>query len=119
MWRNRDICSSATWPAGPARRIGATERQYGFGNVHDTLVKYDELIQIWAAIGLTAFGAPVSVDSTDSFGGTHLLTTAVPGNGDSDLLSPEHGSTVLDLATPMTADGQPVFDPVWAYMCFR
>lgn len=107
----------ASWTA--RTNLTPTERQYGFGNVHDTLVKYDELIQIWAAIGLTAFGAPVSVDSTDSFGGTHLLTTAVPGNGDSDLLSPEHGSTVLDLATPMTADGQPVFDPVWAYMCFR
>ncbi|MBI3156613.1 MAG: hypothetical protein HYZ20_14550 [Burkholderiales bacterium] len=106
----------ATWTL--RANLTPASRQYAFGNIGDALVPYDELSQIWSAMGLAAWGGPVSVDSiAPPFGGSHMLTTAVPGNG--NMPSPEHGSTVRDAATPMDASGRPAFDPVWAYMCFR
>lgn len=107
-------------PASWTQRVNLTaaSRQYGFGNVRDTLVPYDQLSEIWAAMGLTAWGSPVSVDSNvPPFGDSHVLTTAAPGVG--NMPSPEHGSTVRDAATPRDSSGRPVFDPVWAYMCLR
>lgn len=97
--------------------VTPTSSQYAFGNVNDTLVQYSELSVIWQSMGLPALGAAVSVDATTSYGGTHLLTTAVPGTGNST--SPTHGSTVRDEPTPKNSSGAPIFDPVWAYLCFQ
>ena len=105
----------ASWVTMP--NVTPASRQYGFGNINDTLVPYDKMLPIWQGLGLGAFGVPVSVDSNGSYNGSHMLTTAVPGNGGQ--MSPTHGSTALDLATPLTASGIPVFDSVWTYACFQ
>jgi len=87
-------------------------KQYGFVSVSDNLVPASDLAQIWPAMGLA--GAMTSVDG-GSYAGAHLLTTnATPVGG----LNPYHGVTVIDAATPMSGS-VPVFDPVWAYMCFQ
>ncbi len=127
MHRAVYFSSPADWKAGaPAEWMSAepnvtpAAQQYAFGNVDDTLVPFGELRLNWAALGLTAFGAPSSVDgnNTGPFGPTHLLTTSVPGNN-GGAASPTHGSTAVDVATPLDAAGNPVFDPVWAYLCFE
>jgi hypothetical protein len=108
----------AQWMAGQPN-VTAAAQQYGFGNVGDTLVPYGELRVNWSALGLTAFGQPVAIDgaTTASFASSHLLVTAVAGNSGGSV-SPPHGSTVLDAATPLDPDGTPTFDAAWAYLCF-
>jgi hypothetical protein len=103
-----------------ANRTPASQ-QFGFGNVRDTLVPYTQLQRNWAALGLTSLGSPTSVDgqSVGSLGSTHLLTTSVDGETNGAVFSPTHGSTVIDAATPLTAQGTPLFDAVWGYLCFQ
>jgi hypothetical protein len=109
----------AAWMSGEPN-VTPASRQYAFGNVDDTLVAYGELRLNWAALGLTAFGAPASVDAATAgpFAANHLLVTANPGRS-GVAASPTHGSTVLDAATPLDAAGAPVFDAVWGYLCFQ
>jgi hypothetical protein len=108
----------ADWMSAEPNVTPASE-QFAFGNVSDSLVPYDEVRVNWAALGLTAFGAAASVDGNVSgpFGSTHLLITSNPGVS-GGAISPSHGSTVLDVATPRDASGGALFDPVWAYLCF-
>lgn len=113
-WSSR-ANAPASWTTFPS--LTPTAAQFGFGNVDDTLVAYPKLTAIWQAMGLTALGAAVSVDKNTTYSGSHLLITSVPGSG--NIISPTHGSTVLDTATPKDANGNPVFDSAWAYLCFQ
>jgi len=103
----------AGWEAYPNATPAAS--QYGFTNTLDTLVPWAQLQPIWASMGLDAFGAAVSVDAAAApYGNAHMLTTTTSLAGSTGL----HSLTVADFATPMV-DGQPLFDPVWGYACFR
>ncbi len=100
---------------------GATDgsRQYGFTHVQDATVPSAHLTVTWSALGLGAFGAPVSVDNVNApYGNSHqLATNAVPHHNGGGAL-PYHAATVLDAATPLTGTDTPLYAPVWIYLCF-
>lgn len=99
--------------------VTPANRQFGFTHLRDPLVPYSELSAIWRNLGLNDLGIAVSADALAApFANSHTLTTnATPKTGGISV-SPLHGSTVLDAATPSAADGTPLFAPVWAYLCF-
>lgn len=107
----------APWLSLP--NVTAASRQYGFTHTGDELAPYALVTASWGRIGLSAFGAAVSVDTVAAdYGGSHeLLTSALP-NPASPTASPRHGSTVVDVSTPLTIAGEPVFRPVWVYLAF-
>jgi hypothetical protein len=108
---------AASWTSEPS--ITPTDRQYGFTHLRDNRVPYASLSRDWAKMGLQAFGSAVSVDGQSSpYGNSHQLTTdAEPKLSGSS--NPYHGATVIDTATPTAADGTPIYEPVWTYMCFQ
>ena len=113
--RQTDSSPAAPWLLGAHQTPSAA--YFSFGHAKDENNNWD--LQ-WKALGLgmSAFGAPANVDgATPPYGGAHLLTTrAAPQKNSSN--APNHGSTAHDLVTPLSASGQPVFAPVWQYVCF-
>lgn len=107
----------ATWLTKPSAT--PVSRQYGFTHLRDPLVPYSELSAIWRNLGLSDLGSAISADNTAApFSNSHMLTTnAAPKTGGVSV-SPLHGATVLDAATPTGADGTPLFAPIWAFLCF-
>lgn len=96
-------------------------RQYGYTHRQDELVPLALIEFNWSQIGLGAFGAPVSVDgSAAPFGDRRQLTTniAIPISPLSPTTAPAHGGTVVDVVTPLTTGGEPLYLPVWNYMIF-
>lgn len=116
-----DVNNTTLLPApweGREPNVTATSLQYGFGGLSDPSVPYDQLSRVWAAIGLP--GAAVSVDSTAApFNNSHVLTTNATPTAAVSTGVPLHGLTVRDAFTPLSSSGTPLFDPVWAYMCFQ
>lgn len=106
----------ASWLSAPG--VTDTSRIYGFVNLQDELFTWDRAQICWAALGLGAYGPPVSVDSNqEPYGDSHQLTTnltpaSTAGN------YPYHGSTSVDASTPKLADGTPAYQPVWIWLCF-
>lgn len=117
-WRI-DVDQPALWMTAMAP-VTPASRQYGFEHVDDNLVPYATATANWRALGLDAFGGVASVDGAASpYGGSHQLSTnATPNSGTGVVISPTHGATVADESTPRTGTGTPLFDPVWAYLCF-
>lgn len=96
-------------------------RQYAFTHVADTLASIDQITRNWAALGLPTQGALTSVDGTSApFGNSHQLTTNAAPNPSptGPSASPTHGAPVVDAVTPLTAQGAPLFEPVWIYLAF-
>jgi hypothetical protein len=91
-----------------------TDKIYAFSNVNDNLAVYAALTFNWTTLGL--LGTPTSVDNATTFT-SHQLTTAVIPPPTSGSASPTHGSTTVDIVTPLDANGNPVFEKVWIYMC--
>ena len=108
------------WKAAPppAWLLGAhatpSESYYAFGHADDSVSNWS--LQ-WPALGLglMTFGPIVNVDKeAPPYRNSHLLLTqAVPKSVGSNALSVSY-----DSFTPLTAAGQPLFAPVWQYMCF-
>jgi len=70
--------ASATAPQAwilPAAAVTPASRVYGFSNTLDPIVPIQHITKTWQALGLDAFGAPVNVDATQTYNGTHELTT--------------------------------------------
>lgn len=116
-----DWDTAADAPASWMASAGQTpaDRQYGFAHLRDPLVRNDQAVRNWSALGMASFGAATSVDGASSpFGGSHMLTTdAPPAPGLS--ASPFHGAPVLDTVTPLTDDRKtPLYTPVWVYLAF-
>jgi hypothetical protein len=112
-----DFNTPAAWIDLP--NVTPASRQYGFTHLEDDLVPIEKLSVIWPTLGLGTMASAVLVDgkSTSTFGNSHIfVTSATPRAGG---ISPDHGATVLDMATPLTGNGTPVFDPVWAFLCFQ
>jgi hypothetical protein len=94
---------------------------FGFDSTLDPIVPYVNIRKTWTAFGLDPFGAPVSVDGTSTFNGTHELSTSL-----GDALS-AHTSTAADSNTPIDTTrtslqfpaGTPVYLNVWNYNCFN
>ena len=101
----------AVWQS--AAHVTPTNRYYGFNHLQDSQAV---TLRNWRALGLSSLGAPVSVDSSaPPYAGSHQLTTsAAPASA-----SEYHGSVVVDRHTPLRADGQALFKPVWIQMCFQ
>jgi dienelactone hydrolase len=112
----RDVTDPSAWLVGP--HATPASRYYAFGHSRDGQIN---LQAQWAAVnlGMEQFGPPVNVDrATPPYGGGHLLLTdaaAAPGRKP---VVPNHGTTIRDDVTPKALDGQPLFAPVWQYMCF-
>ena len=114
-----DYSSYFDAPAEWLSQPGATrvDRHFGFGHTRDSLVPMSKLGEIWQALGLGRFGAPVSVDEYGPpFNGSHMLfTNAYPAVFG---LIANHNSVVVDRQTPEYADGSPQFAEVWELMCY-
>jgi hypothetical protein len=111
--------SPAPWLSLP--NITPASRQYGFTHVADTLVPFSLVIRNWGLIGLGAFGSPISVDATAPpyANARQLMTSAAPNpNPPGPTASPTHGAPVVDVLTPLTPAGTPLFAPVWIYLAF-
>lgn len=107
----------APWLSLP--NVTPVSRQYGFIHSADELAPASLVIASWGRIGLGAFGAAVSVDTIGpDYGGSHQLTTSAPPNPASPRDAPAHGATVVDVSTPLTATGEPLYRPVWIYLAF-
>ena len=101
--------------------VTPVDRQYGLSHTADTQAMYPVVTNNWATIGLGASGAMVSVYGPSSpFNGSHQLSTSAAPNPNptGPTLSPAHGAPVVDAVTPLDAQGQPLFRPVWNYLAF-
>lgn len=105
----------ANWIAAPG--VTAPEYYFGFVHVQDGLISYAEEIPTWDDYGLASFGGPVLVESNASpYAGSHMLTTDLPPQDGTTGLD-YHNATVVDMATPLAADGvTPIYQPVWQYL---
>ncbi len=99
---------TAPWLSGASKT--PPERIFGFNHRLDS---WEARLLAWEAQGLGAFGSPTSVDGTvPPFGGSHqLFTEATPARSGG-----EHGSVVVDKNTPLDANGEPLFRPVWRFL---
>ncbi len=111
--------SVAPWLNLP--NITPASRQFGFTHTSDGLVPLALVTRNWDVLGLSAFGVATSVDTTSPlFANARMLTTNAPPNPGALGLTPDlpHASPVVDVATPLTAAGTPLYAPVWVYLAF-
>lgn len=111
--------SVAPWLNLP--NVTPASRQYGFTHVADGLVPLALAVRNWDILGLGGFGAEVSVDgnSPPLASSRKLTTNAAPNpNGAGLTADAPHGAPVVDVVTPLTPGGTPLFAPVWIYLAF-
>lgn len=111
--------SVAPWLNLP--NVTPASRQYGFSHMADGLVPLALVSRNWDVLGLGGFGAETSVDgATAPYANAHKLTTNAAPNPAANGLTPDlpHASPVVDVATPLTAAGTPIYAPVWIYLAF-
>jgi hypothetical protein len=109
--------ANGTYPSWVST-TGATpnNKVYGFSNKMDNLSQWTFVSKVWNTIGLT--GTQINVDTQTDFGGSHQLFTEVVPPSTPGSASPTHGSTSVDIVTPVNQNGRPKFENVWKYMCF-
>jgi hypothetical protein len=111
--------SAAQWVSLP--NITPASSQYGFTHTADPFFSVASVQRNWAGIGLAAFGPPVSVDTAVApYANSRQLVTSAPPNPNptGPTAAPAHGAPVVDSVTPRTANGDPLFAPVWIYLAF-
>jgi hypothetical protein len=93
-------------------------RQWGFIHEDDPLVTLTTATRLWSALGLP--GTPSRVDGlTAPWGGSQqLLTRLTPAPVVGSASPAYHGAPVADAATPLAADGTPVYASVWIALAF-
>ncbi|MDA8138652.1 MAG: hypothetical protein M0036_08355 [Desulfobacteraceae bacterium] len=92
-------------------------RYYGFSHMNDQTVPWMIALANWTALNMNQFGDYLNVDSSSPpYNGSHMLSTNLPPV--IQLLG-YHNITVVDSYTPLDATGQPVYLPVWQYLCFQ
>jgi len=106
---SRALGQVAPWLSAP--KATPPDLYFGFCHQEDGLSRKEEA---WRALGLGAFGDVVSVDGSAAppFASSRMLTTAIPPARPGR----EHGSVVVDAATPRAAGGEPVFSSVWRFI---
>jgi hypothetical protein len=110
------VAQPSAWLLGP--HATPSDRYFAFGHSLDAQIN---LQAQWAAIklGMDRFGPPVNVDNSPlEFEGSHLLLTDAKAAPPKKPVIPNHGTTIRDDVTPKLLNGQPLFAPVWQYMCF-
>ena len=110
---------SATTPAlWVTAGVGATPSTgyYGFTHAQDPLVPLQLAENDWDSLALP--GSPTLVDGTTTYGGSHRLYSNLTVTS-TDPLFLYHDCTVVDAQTPVDAAGQPVYLPVWDFLCFQ
>lgn len=113
------VTTPATWPSLP--NITPPARQFGFTHTADELVPLALIANNWSLSGLSAFGPLTSVDSAQPpYGSSHqLITSAAPNpNPPVPNAAPAHASPVVDALSPVDAQGNFVYRPVWVYLAF-
>jgi hypothetical protein len=113
--------SPAPWLLG--EHVTPSERYFAFGHINDEGTNW--ALQ-WPAtnLGLTDFGPIANVDeATPPYGGSHMLLTGAPPRDNPNAPAVRaglrnHSSITSDVLTPLTDAGQPLFAPVWQYVCF-
>ena len=99
---------TAAWLSGASKT--PPQRIFGFNHRLDS---WRVRLLAWDAQGLGAFGPPTSIDGAVApFSGSHQLFTEVPPAH----FGGEHGSVVVDWNTPLDANGEPLFRPVWRFL---
>lgn len=86
------------------------ENIFGFTHKKDPVRLWDDVRKNWAELEVP--GKATLIDDAVSTTSHKLVSNAKAR------LSVYHGMTVADDGTPLDANGIPVFDSVWAYMCF-
>jgi cyclophilin family peptidyl-prolyl cis-trans isomerase len=109
----------ATWMVARPNTTSAA-RQFGFAHLRDPLVPYvSRVVPNWMALGLAAYGAPVSVDATAApYNNSRQLNTNAEPPANAGGINPLHNATVVDASTPRAQDGSPLFTSVWIYLAF-
>jgi hypothetical protein len=128
MDRATYFASPADWSyvyAGPStwvsqKSLTPSSKQYAFIHMQDPVIPYVQFSSFVQAMGLNAFGLPVSVDGSASpYANTHILTTNADPVQSEVVPRPQHAITVIDAATPVNADGSGVFRSAWTYLSFQ
>lgn len=105
------IVRVAAWQQRP--QATPASRRYGFFNQADRFVPWSRASNIWNVLRIP--GSPTNVDTIASpYNGSHQLYTNRPRG----TVLKSHDLTVVNMATPVNADGTFVFAPVWQYACF-
>ena len=107
----------ADWLFAPS--LTEPARFYGFGHRRDGIVPWSNLQEVWAALQMDQFGAVVNVDASSApYADSHMLATNLEVPADATAGAGFHSMTASDLATPVDADGLPVYRSVWQKACF-
>lgn len=87
------------------------QRYYGLVHIQDRGFK--KIRQAWKLLQLDQFGTLVNVDQENPpYQNSHqLVTTSTP-----QVIGKYHGSVVVDKATPLLVNGEPLFTDVWNYL---
>lgn len=105
--------AAATWVTPGETPAGDL---YGLVHQQDNQFRAGVLAN-WAALGMDAFGAAVVPESSTSpYGGARMFVTNITPSTNSFAPPAPHGSTGVDLFTPLGPDGEPVLKAVWQYM---
>lgn len=100
-------------------RATPADRTYGFRNAKTDNPNAVAFPLAWAAFGIDRLGAPADTDSLKSpYERSHHLTSSASPATNDGAANLVHRSIVIDAVTPKTAGGEPLFAPVWQYMCF-
>lgn len=99
-------------------QVGATDisKIYAFSNSNDNLYPWNYASDVWDEIGI--LGSKIDVDVSSDFSGSNRFTTSVIPPDTNGSFSPTHGSTTVDIVTPIKSDGRPLFENVWKIMSF-
>ncbi len=101
----------APWISLPG--VTPDSNYFGFGNLLDDIVDFEEQYNVWTAMQLNTFGDTIDVDNNlCPYNNSKMLYTRdTSGTG----LAAYHNAVVIDDYTPLF-NGAPVFTPVWSYM---
>lgn len=103
------ILNDGTYPPFMTN-IGLTDtaRQYAFSHTQDPIRSFGGTQKVWKALHMV--GVADNVDD-NIYNGSYKLSTSVPARDG-------HSSIVFDYETPNDSTGNPLYAPVWTYMCF-
>ncbi len=89
------------------------ESYFTFQHINDPIFPFPKQLDAFALLGLDNFGPPVNVDqAAPPYGNSRqLVTSASP-----QVAGAEHGSVVVDPATPILPSGEPLYTEVWGFI---
>jgi hypothetical protein len=111
----RAILLSATEPAAWTTMSFATAKSGLYGFAHERESAFNGITASWRLMAMP--GPITSVDAaTPPFGGSHQLQTSTGMCRTVAVVDTFHNCVITDGVTPLGADSQPVFGPIWTYL---